>query len=351
MKVNVVILNWNGKDFLQKFLPSVYYSVLESDFSVDVVVADNGSTDQSPLAFNTVKESLPHSEGVTLKWLPLEKNWGFAKGYNLAFKRLQEEGDNSDYYLLLNSDIETPEGWLTPLVKFMEANPSVSICQPKILSYSHQKMFEYAGAAGGFIDRWGFPFCRGRILSHLEEDLGQYDTPIRCFWASGACMMVRSSVYNNLGGLDDNFFAHMEEIDFCWRSALMGGEIWCVPSSKVYHVGGGTLPNNSPRKLYLNYRNNLLMLYKNLPERGKGGKIFLRKCLDGLSAICYFFQGNFKLVSAVFKAHRDYKKMKREALVSPRSNSYVTESVYGTAPFSIVRKFFTGKKKFSDLSF
>ncbi|MBR4438915.1 MAG: glycosyltransferase family 2 protein [Bacteroidales bacterium] len=361
MKVAVVILNWNGKDFLQRFLPSVYYSVSDSDFSVDVVVADNGSTDESLKAFNTVKESLTNAEGVTLKWLQLEKNWGFAKGYNLAFKRLKEEGDNSDLYVLLNSDIDTPDGWLTPLVNFMQANPAASICQPKILSYSHhekvlrgeekQDLFEYAGAAGGFIDRFGFPFCRGRILSHLEEDNGQYDTPIRCFWASGACMVVRSSVYNKLGGLDDNFFAHMEEIDFCWRSALMGGEIWCVPSSKVYHVGGGTLPNNSPRKLYLNYRNNLLMLYKNLPEKGKGSKIFLRKCLDGLSAVCYFFQGNFKLVSAVFKAHRDYKKMKREALVSPRSSSYVTERVYGTAPFSIVRKFFSGKKKFSSLSF
>ncbi len=327
MKVAVVILNWNGKGFLEKFLPSLFNSLPSY---AELIVADNASTDGS-------KEAV-HNEKI--QWIQLDKNYGFTGGYNRAFEKL----DGYKYYVLINSDIEITEGWLETLTDFMEKHPEASACQPKILSYANKDHFEYAGAAGGFIDRWGFPLCRGRILSCIEEDKGQYDSPIQCFWASGACMVVRSDVWHRLGGLDEEFFAHMEEIDFCWRASLAGGQIWCVPQSKVYHVGGGTLPNNSPRKLYLNYRNNLLMLWKNLPAKHKNGKIFLRKCIDGLSAVCYIFQGRFSYFKSVIKAHRDYRKLK--AKVTASSANLLP---YGVLPYSIIKKFFTGHKKFSQL--
>lgn len=327
MKVAVVILNWNGKGFLEKFLPSLFNSLPSY---AELIVADNASTDGSRQAVNNEK----------IQWIQLDKNYGFTGGYNRAFEKL----DGYKYYVLINSDIEITEGWLETLTDFMEKHPEVSACQPKILSYANKDHFEYAGAAGGFIDRWGFPLCRGRILSCIEEDKGQYDSPIQCFWASGACMVVRSDVWRRLGGLDEEFFAHMEEIDFCWRASLAGGQIWCVPQSKVYHVGGGTLPNNSPRKLYFNYRNNLLMLWKNLPAKHKNGKIFLRKCIDGLSAVCYIFQGRFSYFKSVIKAHRDYKKLKAKVTAS---SAHLLP--YGVLPYSIIKKFFTGHKKFSQL--
>lgn len=331
MKVAVVILNWNGKGFLEKFLPSLFNSLPSY---AELIVADNASTDGS-------KEAV-HNEKI--QWIQLDKNYGFTGGYNRAFEKL----DGYKYYVLINSDIEITERWLETLTDFMEKHPEASACQPKILSYANKNHFEYAGAAGGFIDRWGFPLCRGRILSCIEEDKGQYDSPIQCFWASGACMVVRSDVWRRLGGLDEEFFAHMEEIDFCWRASLAGGQIWCVPQSKVYHVGGGTLPNNSPRKLYLNYRNNLLMLWKNLPAKHKNGKIFLRKCIDGLSAVCYVFQGKFSYFKSVIKAHRDYRKLKAKVTVTPNEKGALP---YGMLPYSIIRKFFTGKKRFSQLTF
>ena len=327
MKVAVVILNWNGKGFLEKFLPSLFNSLPSY---AELVVADNASTDGSKEAVNNEK----------IQWIQLDKNYGFTGGYNRAFEKL----DGYKYYVLINSDIEITEGWLETLTDFMEKYPEASACQPKILSYANKDHFEYAGAAGGFIDRWGFPLCRGRILSCIEEDKGQYDSPIQCFWASGACMVVRSDVWRRLGGLDEEFFAHMEEIDFCWRASLAGGQIWCVPQSKVYHVGGGTLPNNSPRKLYFNYRNNLLMLWKNLPAKHKNGKIFLRKCIDGLSAVCYVFQGKFSYFKSVIKAHRDYRKLKAKVTAS---SAHLLP--YGVLPYSIIKKFFTGHKKFSQL--
>lgn len=329
MKVAVVILNWNGKGFLEKFLPSLFNSLPSY---AELIVADNASTDGSKEAVNNEK----------IQWIQLDKNYGFTGGYNRAFEKL----DGYKYYVLLNSDIEITEGWLETLTDFMEKHPEASACQPKILSYANKDHFEYAGAAGGFIDRWGFPLCRGRILSCIEEDKGQYDSPIQCFWASGACMVVRSDVWRRLGGLDEEFFAHMEEIDFCWRASLAGGQIWCVPQSKVYHVGGGTLPNNSPRKLYFNYRNNLLMLWKNLPAKHKNGKIFLRKCIDGLSAVCYIFQGRFSYFKSVFKAHRDYRKLKAKVTVTPNEKGALP---YGMLPYSIIRKFFTGHRKYSQL--
>lgn len=396
MKVAVTILNWNGKGFLEKFLPSLFNSLQQSKVEADLIIADNASTDGSIEAY---------SNNPKIKWIQLDKNYGFTGGYNRAFDQIKKLTDYN-YYVLINSDILVEENWLEPLVDFMEDHPEVAVCQPKILSYTrhlqviqvkqsqaqqakssqeHQKtlvaeQFEYAGAAGGFIDKWGFPLCRGRILSCVEDDLGQYDNPQRCFWASGACMVVRSDVWHSLGGLEEKFFAHMEEIDFCWRVALSGYEVWCVPRSKVFHVGGGTLPNNSPRKLYLNYRNNLLMLYRNLPEKGKNTKIFLRKCIDGLSAVCYIFQCRFSYFKSVVKAHRDYSKLKKETAApkiaesnistqqenfSGQQESFIsnnsekgiaehskksrTSLPYGMLPFSIIFKFFTGKKKYSQL--
>ncbi|MBR3303133.1 MAG: glycosyltransferase family 2 protein [Bacteroidales bacterium] len=380
MKIAVVILNWNGKDFLERFLPSVYSSLCckgRHDWEIELVVADNGSTDSSYNSFiniynrlfpNTKEGAIAEQDkrarnNVVLKWLQLSSNFGFTGGYNRALASIWAEGTKShsgayDYYVLLNSDILTPDGWLTPLAEFMESRREVAICQPKILSYSrhlervaHQsnepEQFEYAGASGGFIDSFGFPFCRGRILSAIEDDTGQYDTPIRVFWASGACLMIRAELFHRSGGLDEKFFAHMEEIDLCWRVALMGHQIWCVPQSAVYHVGGGTLPNNSPRKLYLNYRNNLLMLWKNLPQRGLGAKIFLRKCLDGLSAAIYLLKGDYSFAQAVWRAHKDYNKLHKSSARSPRLAS--TQKPYGQTKSSIILKFFLGKKRFSQL--
>ena len=223
MDIAVVILNWNGLKMLQTYLPTLVERT--SCCGSFIVVADNGSTDGS---VDWLKEAYPE-----IRTLCFDRNYGFTGGYNRALREI-----DADYYILLNSDIEVGEGWLEPLVSFMEEHPDVGICQPKVLSMAERDRFEYAGAAGGFIDRYGYPFCRGRILSNLEKDQGQYDTPEECFWATGACMMVRSALYHHLGGLDDSFFAHMEEIDFCWRAKLLGYQVWCVPASTVWHVGG-----------------------------------------------------------------------------------------------------------------
>lgn len=367
-RVAVVILNWNGKDFLKKFLPSVLSAAGEAfeSFTADVVVADNGSSDFSRDAFN---EIISGNSSCSCSWIQLEENYGFTGGYNRALKILKEQGAAAsgngsescggscyDYFILLNSDIYTPKGWIAPLISFMESHPQVAVCQPKVLAYNNSKFdteskepssdsFEYAGAAGGFIDKFGFPFCRGRILSSIEKDNGQYDAPLRTFWATGACMVVRSEVWEKLGGFDESFFAHMEEIDFCWRAALLGSEIWCIPQSAVYHVGGGTLPNNSPRKLYLNYRNNLLMLRKNLPADKVSKKIFVRKILDAFSAVVYCLQLKFSFVGAVLKAHREYNKRKKNILPSPR----IAEGVYGVYPHSIIRRFFFGRRSYDRL--
>ena len=335
MDTAVVILNWNGEKMLRQYLPTLVANTPGHDSFI--VIADNGSTDGS---LRYVEETFPD-----IRLLRFDRNDGFTGGYNRALREV-----DADYYVLLNSDVDVPEGWLSPLVDFMEANPQVGICQPKILSALNPDSFEYAGAAGGFIDRFGYPFCRGRILSSLEKDEGQYDTPRECFWATGACMMVRSSLYHHLGGLDDSFFAHMEEIDFCWRSKLLGYQVWCVPQSKVYHVGGGTLPNNSPHKLYLNYRNNLLMLYKNLPESIRVGRIIARLCLDGASSAVYLLTFKWSFFKAVVRAHSDYRKMKREIEPSPVEEERNNVGYY---PHSIVLQFFlSGKKmRFSNLRF
>ena len=335
MDTAVVILNWNGESMLKKYLPSLVANTPGPD--AFIVIADNGSSDGS---LKYVEETYPD-----IRIIRFDRNYGFTGGYNRALREV-----DADYYVLLNSDVDVPSGWLAPLVEFMEANPQVGICQPKILSASNPGFFEYAGAAGGYIDRFGYPFCRGRILSTIERDEGQYDTPKECFWATGACMMVRSSLYHHLGGLDDRFFAHMEEIDFCWRAKLLGYQVWCVPASKVCHVGGGTLPNNSPHKLYLNYRNNLLMLHKNLPESIRRSRICSRMCLDGASAAVYLLTLKWAFFKAVVRAHRDFCRMRKDIDPSPVEEERNNVGYY---PHGIVLQFFlSGRKlKFKGLRF
>jgi GT2 family glycosyltransferase len=250
MKTAVVILNWNTEGFLKEFLPGLLHSVGKVD-GAEVIVADNASNDGS---LKVMQELFPQ-----VRTIAFEKNYGFTGGYNKAFEQI-----DSEYFVLINSDIEVTENWLSPLVDWMDTHPECGACAPKLHSWQERDKFEYAGAAGGYIDRFGYPFCRGRVLKRLETDNGQYDNPKDVFWATGACLMVRSSLYRKLGGLDERFFAHMEEIDLCWRMQLEGYRISVVPQSVVYHVGGGTLPATSPFKLYLNYRNNLLMLENNL---------------------------------------------------------------------------------------
>ena len=323
MKTAVVILNWNTEGFLRDFLPGLLRSVAKVE-GAEVVVADNASTDGS---IKVMSEEFPQ-----VKTLLFEKNLGFTGGYNRAFWELRDT-DRPEYFLLINSDIEVTEDWLGPLVEWMDSHPDCGACAPKLHSWQERDKFEYAGAAGGYIDRFGYPFCRGRIMKHLEEDHGQYDSPADVFWATGACLMVRSRVYESLGGLDERFFAHMEEIDLCWRMQLEGWKVTVVPQSVVYHVGGGTLPATSPFKLYLNYRNNLLMLGNNLAKtyalkmsrsgmnaedaaekglRKAGRLIFQRKCLDGLSAIVYLMTFRWDCFKAVLKAHKDCNSLRTD---------------------------------------
>ena len=324
MKTAVVILNWNTEGFLKEFLPSLLRSV-EKVEGAEVVVADNASTDGS---MKVMAEMFP---GV--KTLTFDKNYGFTGGYNKAFDELYQT-DRPEYFILINSDIEVTDDWLEPLVEWMDRHPECGACAPKLHSFQEREKFEYAGAAGGYIDRFGYPFCRGRVLKRLETDHGQYDSPADVMWATGACLLVRSSVYKDLGGLDDRFFAHMEEIDMCWRMQLEGWKVTVVPQSLVYHVGGGTLPASSPFKLFLNFRNNLLMLDNNLAKtfaleecrkgrpavkaaskalRRAGRRIFMRKCLDWMSAAVYALTFNFKNAKAVCKAHKQYRALTRKA--------------------------------------
>ena len=323
MRTAVVILNWNTEGFLKEFLPSLLRSV-EKVEGAEVVVADNASTDGS---MKVMTELFPN-----VKTLSFDRNYGFTGGYNKAFKEL-DETDGPEYFALINSDIEVTENWLEPLVAWMDSHPDCGACAPKLHSYQEREKFEYAGAAGGYIDKFGYPFCRGRVLKRLETDNGQYDSPADVMWATGACLLVRSSVYRGLGGLDERFFAHMEEIDLCWRMQLEGWKVTVVPDSLVYHVGGGTLPAESPFKLFLNYRNNLLMLDNNLArtfaleEFHKGSsiekaakkaarraqrRIFARKCLDGISVCVYALMFRFKSVKSVYRAHNEYHQLTRK---------------------------------------
>ena len=285
-KVAVVILNWNGKAFLEKFLPSV----LAHSPLATIVVADNNSSDDSV--------SFLKKNYSTIRIIEIAENGGYSKGYNTALKEVKAE-----YYILLNSDIEVTPNWIEPVIKLMEEDKSIAACQPKILDFNNKEYLEYAGAAGGYLDYLGYPFCRGRLFATLEKDKGQYDDNCEIFWATGACMFIRAIDFHKVGGLDDDFFAHLEEIDICWRLKSKGHKIFYCGESKIYHVGGGTLNKINPRKTYLNFRNSLFMLYKNL----KPGQLFLllsiRLVLDGVAGLKFLLEGSGRHTWAVIKAH------------------------------------------------
>lgn len=291
--IAVVILNWNGCKLLQQFLPSVIEH--SQDAGVTVVVADNASTDNS---IDWLKTHHP-----TIQRIELDKNYGFAGGYNKALAIL-----NTDYFLLLNSDVSPAKDWLKPLITLISKNNGhIGAIMPKIRSHATPHTFEYAGACGGFIDKYGYPFCRGRMMNDIENDHGQYDNDSReIFWASGAALLVKASLYTELGGLDEHFFAHMEEIDLCWRMKNRGYQILCEPQSVVYHVGGATLDQSHPRKTFLNFRNNLYLLVKNLPKEAFARTLITRMLLDGIAAIKFLVSGEFGFFMAVFKAHLSF---------------------------------------------
>ena len=307
-KVSVIILNWNGLDYLRRYLPLVLERT--SPALADIIVADNGSTDGS---VDWLRREAP---GV--KVFCFEENHGFAEGYNIAIERVDTE-----YVVLLNSDVQVTPGWLDALVAYMDEHPRVAACQPKIRSVADPSRFEFAGACGGFIDFLGYPFCRGRVGDCLEEDRGQYDTVVPVFWASGACMLVRQDDYVDYGGLDPVFFAHQEEIDLCWRFWARGREVAVVPQSVVYHVGGGTLNKENPRKTYLNFRNNLLMLYKNLPLARLLWIMPVRTLLDWAAALVFLLRGRPRDMRAVARARWDYHRVKRRLRQSRRVNREV----------------------------
>lgn len=295
-KIAIVILNWNGAKMMHEYLPTV----IKNSPEADIVVADNASTDESM--------AMLANEFPKVRTILLDKNYGFAEGYNKALKQIDAE-----YYLLLNSDVEVPQGWLKPLLYFMDSNPDAAACQPKLHAIKDRSKFEYAGAAGGFLDKYGYPFCRGRIFDSIEEDHGQYDDNHEILWATGACMLVRSKDYWEAGGLDGRFFAHNEEIDLCWRLRIMGRKIYCIGSSVAYHLGGGTLPKGNPRKTFLNFRNNLTMLYKNLTDEELQHVMRMRFWLDWLAAFQMLILGrswgDFK---AVLQGRKEFNAWKHD---------------------------------------
>jgi hypothetical protein len=332
VKIAVVILNWNGKKFLEKFLPSV---IARSSGIADIIIADNASSDGSLEYLEST-----HPE---IRIIRLEKNHGFATGYNLALRQV-----DADYYILLNSDIEVTDNWIMPVIRLMEEDPTIAACQPKIRSYHDPEKFEYAGAAGGFIDKYGYPFCQGRLFQSLEKDTGQFDKASEVFWATGACMFVRSEVYHKLGGFDDDFFAHMEEIDFCWRAKNQGYKIFYCPGSTIFHIGGGTLPKNNSRKTYLNIRNNIIMLYKNLEPERLHRILAARIILDYIAAVKFLIDGGFRDMAAVIQAHWYFYtnlgklRQKREKI----SHLRVSKIYWGNI---VLRHYLGRKKSFLDL--
>ena len=336
-KVAIVILNWNGQAMLEKYMPSVLqYSKDEAT----VYVADNASTDQS------MEMLRQHFPGVKL--IQLEKNWGFAEGYNKALKQVDAE-----YYLLLNSDIEVTHHWLTPMTEYLDNHPDVAACQPKLLSIFDKDRFEYAGASGGYLDHFGYPFCRGRIFETVEEDNGQYDYATDILWATGAALMIRSKDYWEAGGLDGRFFAHNEEIDLCWRLRIRGRRIVCLPESYVYHVGGGTLPKGNPMKTFLNFRNNLTMLYKCLPEENLRRVMRWRWWLDYLAAwemlILKRNVGDFK---AIYRARRAFKRWRKDFETDRKAiqASRVAKEIPERRAFSLLWQYYVkGRKTFAQL--
>ena len=336
-KVAIVILNWNGQAMLEKYLPSVMqYSRAEAT----VYVADNASTDQS---LEMLKTHFPE-----VRQICLEKNWGFAEGYNQALRQV-----DATYYLLLNSDIEVTHHWLTPMIEYLDSHPEVAACQPKLLSIIDKDRFEYAGASGGYLDRLGYPFCRGRIFETVEADNGQYDYSTDILWATGAAMMIRSKDYWEAGGLDSRFFAHNEEIDLCWRLRIRGRRIVCLPESYVYHVGGGTLPKGNPMKTFLNFRNNLTMLYKCLPDEELKSVMRWRWWLDYLAAwemlLLKRNVGDFK---AVYRARRAFKRWRKDFESDRRAiqASRVAKEIPERRSFSLLWQYYVkGRKMFTQL--
>lgn len=332
MHTAVVILNWNGRKYLEQFLPPL---IQYSSGEAEIIVADNASNDDS---ISFLETNFP-----SIRIIRNPANEGFARGYNLALKQVK-----ADYYILLNSDIEVTPDWIHPVIDMMEKDLSIAACQPKIRSYFERTKFEYAGAAGGFIDKYGYPFCRGRLFQSIEEDLGQYDDAIEIFWATGACMFVRADLFHQAGGLDEDFFAHMEEIDLCWRLKNLGYKIMYCPQSVVYHIGGGTLPKISWRKTYYNFRNNFYLLYKNLPDNLLIEVFAKRFILDGIAALKFLFTAGFKDFWAIYKAHISFystlskTKAKRKLLKhSPLHKVYRKNIVF--------EYYLRKKKKFTDL--
>ena len=315
-KTAVVILNFNGEKLLREFLPSV----IEHSTGADVFVADNASTDRS---IEVLQENFP-----TVKIIALEKNFGFCGGYNRALAQIE-----ADYFVLLNSDVEVTHDWLTPLVNMLDINKNVAAVQPKILSYRNKDVFEYAGAAGGYIDSLGYPFCRGRIFETVEEDRHQYDDEREIFWATGACFIIRSKVYRSFDGLDEDLFAHMEEIDLCWKIQRSGQKVMYTGLSTVYHLGAGTLGYDNPRKVYLNFRNGLTLLYKHLNSAELLYKLPLRVLLDWVAAGLFVLKGKFKNALSVVKAHRDFLSQlktngNKRAFLRARYPSYPRQTIY-----------------------
>jgi GT2 family glycosyltransferase len=337
-KTAIVILNWNGIVYLKQFLGIVVKN--SGSPGTVIYVADNGSTDGSA---GWVAENFP-----AVRMIRSDRNLGFAGGYNFAFRQI-----DAQYFILLNSDIEVTEGWTGPLISFMDDNSDVASCQPKIRSWNNRENFEYAGAAGGYIDKYGYPFCRGRLFNSVEKDEGQYDTAADVFWTSGACMIVRADAWRQCGGLDADFFAHMEEIDLCWRFQLAGYRVCFIPEQAIYHIGGAALPYDSPFKTYLNFRNNLFLLYKNLPDKKFHYILFIRKLMDGLAALSFLLSGKFSNITSIWKAHIDYYrsinalKKKREMVkrlsVMPSVNKIMNKSV-------VFEFYIKGKRSFGQLN-
>ncbi|MEW6469810.1 MAG: glycosyltransferase family 2 protein [Bacteroidota bacterium] len=335
-RVAVVILNWNGKKFLEKFIPGV---IAHAPDYTEVIVADNASGDDSIAWLEKNHPSVRIIRNLS--------NGGYAKGYNDALSGLGHE-----YFVLLNSDVEVTANWIDPLIRMMDADPRIAACQPKILAYHNRTQFEYAGAAGGFIDKYGFPFCRGRIFDTYEEDTGQYNDTKEIFWATGACLFVRSELFRKAGGLDEDFFAHMEEIDLCWRLKNMGYAIMYNPGATVYHVGGGTLSKADPKKTFLNFRNNLVLLFKNHSSQYFLIKILLRMCLDGAAGLRFLFSGDIAHFWAVQRAHFSFygrlgRTMAKRRAMKKLIARYATSAIYRR---SIVLDYYLrGKKNFSEL--
>lgn len=333
--IAIVILNWNGAEMMRRFLPSV----VENSMEADIVVIDNGSTDDSLQYLET--------EMPNVRRIVLDKNYGFAEGYHLGLAKVEAK-----YFLLLNSDVEVHKGWLKPMITYMEAHPEVAACQPKLLCQWAPEKFEYAGASGGFIDALGYPYCRGRVFGTVEKDNGQYDDIVPVMWATGAALMIRSSDYWEVGGLDGRFFAHQEEIDLCWRLRSRGRGIVVIPQSVAYHLGGGTLPQGNPHKDYLNFRNNLLLLYKNLPEERLKSVMRIRWWLDALASVQFLLKGQTGSFKAVWRSRRDFHKIRPDFDKDRRENLQRTilSPIPEQATFSLLWQYYIkGRKTWKQL--